>query len=118
MALDIDNRDVTLIRGETLSIDVYLTFDDGIPVLHSQIPLENIKSAVWLQNGERIPLTVTELEEESCWNLRTDADTSLFKGDSFLVNVGIEGLSDTAPDDITVATLNRTFYLVNSAVEL
>lgn len=114
----IDNEDVTLIRGESLSIDVYLTFDSGEPVTHEQIPASKIKSSAWFQNGTRIPLTVTELEEESCYNLSSEVDTKTFKGDSFLVNVGIEGLADTAPDDITIATLNQTFYLVNSATEI
>lgn len=110
---NIDNDDITLIRGETLSIDVYLTFDSGEPCLHSQIPLDKIRAQAWFQNGERITFDVTELEEESCWNLYSDIDTSKIKGDSFLVNVGIKPLSEDEP--IAVATMNQTFYLINSA---
>lgn len=115
---NIDHEDITLIRGETLSIDVYLTFDSGEPVTHAQIPASKIKSSARFQNGVRIPLTVTELEEESCYNLSSDVDTKMLKGDSFLVNVAIEGLSDTAPDDINIATFNQTFYIVNSATDI
>ena len=114
----IDNEDITLIRGESLSIDVYLTFDSGEPVTHAQIPASKIKSCMWLQNGIRIPLIATELNEESCYNLRSDIDTRSIKGDSFLVNVAIEEFTDTAPDDINIATFNQTFYLVNSATDV
>ncbi|MBR4343922.1 MAG: hypothetical protein IKP88_14710 [Lachnospiraceae bacterium] len=114
----IDNEDITLIRGESLSIDVYLTFDSGEPVTHAQIPASRLKACVWLQNNVRIPLVVTELEEESCYNLRSDIDTKSIKGDSFLVNVAIESFSDTAPDDINIATFNQTFYIVNSATDI
>ena len=81
------------------------------------IPLDKIKAQAWFQNGERIDLTVSELEE-SCWNLRSNIDTRRIKGDSFLVNVSIKPLSDTAPEDITVSSYNETFYIVNSATEL
>lgn len=114
----IDNEDITLIRGESLSIDVYLTFDSGEPVTHAQIPASRLKACVWLQNNVRIPLVVAELEEESCYNLRSDIDTKSIKGDSFLVNVAIESFSDTAPDDINIATFNQTFYIVNSATDI
>lgn len=112
-----ETEDKILIRGETLSIDVYLTFDSGEPATHAQIPLNKIKAQALFQDGERIDLAVSELEE-SCWNLRSDIDTRRIKGNSFLVNVAIKPLEDTAPEDITVASMNETFYVVNSATRI
>lgn len=105
----------TLIRGESLSINVKLDYD-GIPF--SEIDHGEIIANAWFQNNVKVPLIVTQLEGDGEFNLYSDIDTRKLRGESFLVNVIVKNLDGDAPDDLIMATFNQTFYIVNSATDM
>lgn len=105
----------TLIRGESLSINVKLDYD-GIPF--SEIDHGEIIANAWFQNNFRVPLIVTQLEGDGEYNLYSDVDTRKLRGESFLVNVIVKNLEGDAPEDLIMATFNQTFYIVNSATDM
>ena len=105
----------TLIRGETLSINVHIDYNK-LPI--TGIDINDIAAEAWFQNNIRVPLTVTEIDGDGNYNLFSDIDTSKLVGDSFLVNVGIKDIEGDAPSNITMASFNETFYIVNSATRL
>ena len=105
----------TLIRGETLSINVHIDYNK-LPI--TGIDINDIAAEAWFQNNIRVPLTVTKIDGDGNYNLFSDIDTSRLVGDSFLVNVGIKDIAGDAPSNITMASFNETFYIVNSATKL
>jgi hypothetical protein len=105
----------TLIRGESLSINVKLDYD-GIPF--SEIDHGEIIANAWFQNNVKVPLIVTQLEGDGEYNLYSDIDTRKLKGESFLVNIVVNKIEGDAPEDLIMATFNQTFYIVNSATDM
>lgn len=105
----------TLIRGESLSINVKLDYD-GIPF--SEIDHGEIIANAWFQNNVKVPLIVTQLEGDGEYNLYSDIDTRKLKGESFLVNIVVNRIEGDAPEDLIMATFNQTFYIVNSATDM
>lgn len=100
----------TLIRGESLSINILLKFN-GTPITGIA---DSLTANAWFQNNTRINLIVTELGE-GYYNLYSKVDTKKLKGHSFLVNL-IYKYTDS--NIIQMATYNETFYIVNSATVL
>ena len=96
----------TLIRGESLSINIKLDYD-GTPI--TDIEHGEIIANAWFQNNVRIPLIVTQLEGDGEFNLYSDIDTRKLRGDSFLVNIVVKDLDGDAPEDLVMATFNQTF---------
>ena len=105
---------VTLIRGESLSINVYLQYND-VPL--TDIEVSQLTAQIWFQDGRRHPLVITALETPGWFNLYSPIDTKTFRGTSFLVNVKYSFL-DSASRTIKMATFNKTFFIVNSATLL
>lgn len=105
----------TLIRGESLSINVKLDYD-GIPF--SEIDHGEIIANAWFQNNVKVPLIVTQLEGDGEYNLYSDIDTRKLKGESFLVNIVVNRIEGDAPENLIMATFNQTFYIVNSATDM
>lgn len=119
MATTYENK--TLVRGETLHIYVTLT-SEGEPV--SGILLENMVSDARFPDGRRVPLTITEVKDEEeqpvagKYELHSDVDTNTLKGDTFEVNIAISNYRNVQIGGSTTATLNKTFYIADSATDL
>lgn len=109
----IDKR--TLVRGESLSINVELKIFDKIPI---DDPVENMVADALLQNHVRVPLRITKLDKEGWYNLYSDIDTRRIIGTHFLVNVIIKDRSADAPEALNIASFNHTFYVLNSATDI